>query len=81
MAPNRDMIIPPVIQPITQDSLPAVELTYLSATYPDYVFESALLVVTNGQIQGNAVLVDANNTKYVVWFDAAGNVVATQTIW
>jgi hypothetical protein len=81
LAPNRDMIIPPVIQPITQDSLPAAESNYLAATYPNYVFESALSVVTNGQIQGYAILIDANNTKYVIWFDAAGNVVATQTIW
>jgi hypothetical protein len=81
LTPDRDMIIPPVIQSIVQDSLPSPDLNFLTTTYPNYVFESSLTIITNRQIQGYAVLIDADNTKYVVWFDAAGNVVATQTIW
>ncbi|HEY2649397.1 MAG TPA: hypothetical protein VGI38_09380 [Puia sp.] len=71
----------PQIQNIVQDSLPSADLTYLENTYPNYVFETALSVSVNNQIQRYGVLLDANNTKYVIWFDAAGNVVATLTVW
>jgi hypothetical protein len=66
---------------IVQDSLPAADLTYLENTYPNYVFETALSVSVNSQIQRYGVLLDANNTKYIIWFDAAGNVIATLNVW
>jgi hypothetical protein len=71
----------PVIKNISQDSLPSVDLTYLTNTYPNYVFESALSVTVNNQLQGYNVIIDANNTKYAIWFDASGNVIATVTVW
>jgi hypothetical protein len=72
---------PPVVQSIVQDSLPAADQTYLTNTYPNYVFETASSLTVNGQLQGYVVIIDADNTKYSVWFDASGNVIATITIW
>lgn len=68
-------------QPVAQTALPATALTYLSATYPDYVFEKAFSVSTNGVVKGYVVLIDANLTKYVVAFDASGNFVGAIPVW
>jgi hypothetical protein len=69
------------IQNIDQDSLPSADLTYLENTYPNYVFETGVSVSINNQVQRYGVLLDANNTKYIIWFDSAGNVVNTITVW
>ena len=79
--PHGLKFIPPQIQIIVQDSLPSADLTYLENTYPDYVFETALSVSVNNQVERYGVLLDANNTKYAVWFDTAGNVIATVIVW
>jgi hypothetical protein len=81
LAPHDFSFDHPVVQNILQDSLPSADLNYLTTTYPNYVFETALSVSVNGQLQGYAVVIDANNTKYAVWFDAAGNVISTVTVW
>lgn len=80
---TRISLTPPVtiIQNVTQGSLPSADLSYLTTTYPNYVFENAISVLQNDQPAGYIVVIDANNTKYAVWFDAKGNVVATKTIW
>ena len=72
---------PSQIQTIVQDSLPSADLTYLENTYPNYVFETALSVSVNNQAERYGILLDANNTKYAIWFDAAGNVIATVIVW
>jgi hypothetical protein len=79
--PSGIKFIPPQIQNIVRDSVPSADLTYLENTYPNYVFETALSVSLNNQVQRYGVLLDANNTKYIIWFDAAGNVIATLTVW
>ncbi|TMI94972.1 MAG: hypothetical protein E6H06_07965 [Bacteroidetes bacterium] len=67
---------------ITESALPANVLSYLSTTYPDYVFEKAFAVYNNSNVlQGYAVVINANNTKYAVLFDASGNFVSVKTIW
>ena len=81
LAPRGLSFDQPVIEPVTQDSLPAADLTYLTNTYPNYVFETALSVTVGNQLQGYNVIIDANNTKYAIWFDASGNVIATVTVW
>lgn len=65
---------------ITQDLLPAATLTYLSTTYPNYVFKHAFVLKNNGVTNGYAVFIDANATKYAIAFDAAGNFVKAITI-
>jgi hypothetical protein len=79
--PHEAKFNPLQIQNIIQDSVPTADLTYLENTYPNYVFETALSVSINNQVQRIGVLLDANNTKYIVWFDAAGNVIVTMTVW
>lgn len=65
---------------IDQSALPANTLSYLSATYPNYVFNKAFSITENGAVQGYCVIIEANNTKYGVQFDAAGNFVKVKTI-
>ncbi|MDA9554981.1 hypothetical protein N9R54_01985 [Pelobium sp.] len=65
---------------ITQDKLPATALTYLSTTYPNYVFKKAFEHSLNGVVKGYAVIIDANLTKYAVIFDASGAFVAVKTV-
>ena len=81
LGPQEIKFTPLQIQNIMQDSLPSADQAYLEKVYPDYVFETALSVSLNNQLLRYGVLLDANNTKYVIWFDAAGNVVATVTVW
>jgi hypothetical protein len=71
----------PVLQNINQDSLPAAGLSLLTTIFPNYVFESAVSVAVNGQLQGYGVVIDANNTKYAVWLDPSGNLVAVLPVW
>lgn len=65
---------------IAASALPAVSTTYLTATYPNYVFKKAFEIKVNGTIKGYLVLIDANLTKYAVHFDAAGAFVKAVTI-
>jgi hypothetical protein len=81
LGPQETKFTPLQIQNIMQDSLPSADQAYLEKTYPNYVFETALTVSVNNQILRYGVLLDANNTKYVIWFDAAGNVIATVIVW
>lgn len=67
-------------QPIELSALPSVAANYLSQTYPNYVFEKAFSVSQNGALKGYVIIIDANNTKYAVEFDASGNFVSAKTI-
>jgi hypothetical protein len=65
---------------IAASALPAVSTTYLTTTYPNYVFKKAFEIKANGTIKGYLVLIDANLTKYAVHFDATGAFVKAVTI-
>lgn len=65
---------------IEQSALPAATLAYLDQTYPDYVFEKAYAIKKSGAVQGYVVVIDANNTKYALEFDASGNFLQAKTI-
>lgn len=65
---------------IAESSLPASVITYLNDTYPNYVFEKAFVVVGTNDKQ-YIVIIDANNTKYAIGFDASGNFIAVKTIY
>jgi hypothetical protein len=65
---------------INQEGLPAAALTYLSNTYPNYVFKLAFVRKPNGTPTGYVVVIDANMTKYAIEFDAAGNFIKAITI-
>lgn len=81
LTPAGFLVSLPLIQVVAQDSLPATASNYLASMYPNFVFESALSITLNGVLKGYNVVIDANDTKYAVWFDANGNFLAVQTIW
>jgi len=60
---------------IAQSALPASVTTYLTTTYPGYVFDKAFTETVNGTLKGYFVFINANNTRLVVQFDASGNFV------
>ena len=66
---------------VDQSALPSGILSYLTATYPDYVFEKAFSLSGNGVVQDYLVVIDANNTKYGLVFDSSGNLLSVHTIW
>jgi hypothetical protein len=66
---------------VTDATLPTNALNYLSTTYPNYVLGKAVSVSISGTLKGYIAVIDANNTKYCVAFDANGNFVAAKAIW
>ena len=66
---------------VAQASLPSNVQSYLSTTFPNYVFDKADSVTLNGVLKGYVVLINSNNTRYCVAFDASGNFVALKAIW
>jgi hypothetical protein len=69
------------ISGVDQSALPSNILSYLTAAYPDYVFEKAYSLTVNSTVEGYLVIIDANNTKYAVEFDGSGNFLSSRTIW
>lgn len=65
---------------VDQDLLPANALSYLSSTYPGYVFNKAFSVTINGIVEGYCVVIESNNTRYGIQFDAAGNFIIAKAI-
>ncbi len=65
---------------IAQSALPANVTSYLSTTYPNYVFKKAFSNLDNGVLKGYLVIIDANMTKYAIVFDATGAFVAAKVI-
>ncbi len=66
---------------VAQSALPTAILTYLTTTYPNYVFDKAFALSANGALKGYVVIIDANSTKYAVAFDSLGVFVAAKTIF
>lgn len=71
---NRVQLYPKPAKPITvaQANLPAAILTYLTATYPGYVFDKAYSEKLGTVIDRYVVLIDANSTRYAVEFNGSG---------
>lgn len=66
---------------VAEAALPATALNYLADTYPNYVLDKAFSVTVAGTLKGYVAMIDANNTRYAVAFDASGNFTAVKTIW
>jgi len=79
---KRFKIYPHVISHTTlaESALPASISTYLTTTYPGYVFENAFEVLLNGTAKGYVVVIEENTTQYAVEFDASGNFTHAHTI-
>lgn len=65
---------------IRQADLTASIATYLTTTYPGYVFHRAYAVKVNSVTQAYIVIIDSNDTKYALHFDASGNLVKSAVI-
>src|SRR6185312_10821530 len=65
---------------LTASALPASVSSYLTTTYPGYVFENAFEVLLNGAAKGYVVIIEENTTKYIIVFDAGGNFKGAHTI-
>lgn len=72
---------PGTIVSVADANLPSAALTYLATTYPNYVLDKAFSVSVAGTLKGYVAVIDANNTRYCVAFDASGNFIAVKTIW
>lgn len=68
------------ITAVSESALPAAIGSYLTATYPGYVFEKAFSLTVGGVLKNYCVVIDANNTKYALLFDASGNFIAVKVI-
>jgi hypothetical protein len=65
---------------LTQDKLPAAIVTYLTTTYPGYVFNGALVLGWSANLRGYEVFITDNNTYYDVQFDSSGKFVKAITL-
>lgn len=65
---------------VDESALPVEATSYLSSTYPQYIFQQAFAVFKNGALLGYVVCIDANGTKYAVAFDASGNFIRALTV-
>ena len=54
---------------------------YLTAHFPAYVFNRGFVLKINNVTIGYVAIINANNTRYAVAFDASGNFLASVTIW
>ncbi len=65
---------------VLQANLPAAITTYLTATYPAYVFDKAFSISNSSGTLGYVVLINANSTKYAVAFDESGTFVKASAV-
>lgn len=65
---------------IELSALPSKAQSYLTATYPNYVYKHGFKIMSGTTIQGYVVFIDANATKYAVEFDASGTFVRAVTV-
>ncbi len=66
---------------VADATLPSAALNYLSTTYPNYVLDKGVSITVAGTLKGYIAMINANNTRYCVAFDASGNFVAVKTVW
>ncbi|MGN6180077.1 MAG: PepSY-like domain-containing protein [Mucilaginibacter sp.] len=80
---SRKEILPPggpAPRLLTQDKLSATIVTYLTTTYPGYVFNGAFVLGWSGSIKGYEVFITENSTNYDVQFDSSGKFVRAITL-
>ncbi|WP_259067159.1 PepSY-like domain-containing protein [Mucilaginibacter sp. X4EP1] len=80
---SRIQVGPPAplnVKSVTQANLLSAITTYLTATYPGYVFNKAFADLNGSTIIGYDVFITANSSNYIVHFDASGNFVKAITL-
>ena len=73
--------IPGLVSVAEVSTLPTAAVTFLTGSFPNYVLDKAFSVSFAGVLKGYIAVIDANNTRYCVAFDANGNFVAAKAIW
>ena len=66
---------------VADATLSSNAVNYLNTTYPNFVLDKSFSVSFGGAVKGYIAVIDANNTRYCVAFDANGNFVAAKAIW
>jgi len=80
---SRKELLPPgsaAPKAITAANLPSAITTYLTTTYPGYVFNSAFVLDGPAGIKGYDVFITDNSTNYDVQFNSSGNFVKAITL-
>jgi len=72
---NRIQAPTPPVKPasVSQSALPAAITSYLTKTYPNYVFKMAYSISKSGSLTEYFVFITQNNTQYILGFDSSGN--------
>ena len=65
---------------VTQTALLSSITTYLTTTYPGYVFDKAFAALKGTTVQGYVVFITSNSTKYALKFDATGAFVSAKAL-
>ena len=65
---------------VAESALPAAITTYLTTTYPGYVFNKAFADSINGTVKVYHVFITVNSTNYVIDFDGTGTFIKAITL-
>jgi len=69
------------LEDIEKSTVSSKVLTTLSNTFPNYIFNYGDMMNVNGVSMGNLILLNANNTRYLVAFDANGNLLSKKVVF
>jgi hypothetical protein len=69
------------LEDIEKSTVSLKVLTTLSNTFPNYIFNYGDMMNVNGVSMGNLILLNANNTRYLVAFDANGNLLSNKVVF
>lgn len=66
--------------PVAQSALLSAITTYLTATYPGYVFDKAFAEKSGTTVQAYVVFINVNDTRYAVKLDVSGTFVNAKVL-
>lgn len=69
------------LEDIEKSTVSSKVLTTLSNTFPNYIFNYGDMMNVNGVSMGNLILINANNTRYLVAFDANGKLLSNKVVF
>jgi hypothetical protein len=69
------------LEDIEKSTVSSKVLTTLSNTFPNYIFNYGDMMNVNGVSMGNLILINANNTRYLVAFDADGKLLSNKVVF
>jgi len=69
------------LEDIEKSTVSSKVITTLSNTFPNYIFNYGDMMNVNGVSMGNLILINANNTRYLVAFDADGKLLSNKVVF